>query len=235
MSVISHYFFNPLILSGLWTTIWLTLASVSLAFVVGLIFAFIYESKIRVLRWLYFAYVTLMRGVPILVQLVFIYTALPSLGVRLSIVQSSLLAFTAHDGAYMAEIIRGGIRSMPEGQWEAGRSVGMRENRILWKIILPQTARSIAPAVGNQVIVLLKSTSLVSVISMRDLFSSAQLLITGDFRVLQWFGVAAFYYLVLGGIWGIVQHFIEKNVALPTSATTPRQRAMRSQPLGQEV
>jgi polar amino acid transport system permease protein len=143
------------------------------------------------------------------VQLIIIYTGLPQLGIRLTVVQSALLGLSLNEGAYLSEIIRAGILSVPRGQFDAARAVGMTYPTLMRVVVLPQAARVIIPPLGNNFNGLLKTTSITSVISMEELLRRGQMLIQVDFKVLEIFVVAACYYLVLTSLWSMVQRRLE--------------------------
>jgi polar amino acid transport system permease protein len=168
-----------------------------------------------VLRDVARCYIWLMRGTPLLVQLIIIYTGLPQLGIRLTVIQSALIGLGLNEGAYLAEIIRAGILSVPRGQFDAARAVGMPYRTMLRVVILPQAARVIIPPLGNNFNGLLKTTSLASVISLEELLRRSQMLIQLEFKVLEIFIVAACYYLALTTLWGLVQRRLEAHFGRP--------------------
>lgn len=178
----------------------------------GLIAALMRLSRIPLLRGLAAFYVWLMRGTPLLVQLIIIFTGLPQLGIRLTVIQSALLGFSLNEGAYLSEIIRAGILSVPRGQFDAARALGMSSATTMRVVILPQAARVIIPPLGNNLTGLLKTTSLASVLSMEELLRRSQMLIQLEFRVLEIFTVTALYYLALTSLWGVVQARIEARL-----------------------
>ncbi|HXF83030.1 MAG TPA: amino acid ABC transporter permease [bacterium] len=210
---VERYLFNPYLLGGAWTTVWLSVSVMLLGLLLGLVAALMRLSRWRLLREIASFYVWLMRGTPLLVQLIIIFTGLPQLGLRLTVVQSALLGFSLNEGAYLSEIIRAGIISVPRGQFEAARGLGMTYGTMMRVVILPQAARVIIPPLGNNFNGLLKTTSLASVISMEELLRRSQMLIQLEFRVLEIFTVAALYYLVLTSLWGLVQRRIETRFA----------------------
>lgn len=205
------YLFNPFILGGVVTTIWLTVVSLVCGLVLGFALALMRRSRWRGLQWLAKFYIWLFRGTPLLVQLIVIYTALPELGVRFSVIQAALLGLALNEAAYLAEIVRAGIEAVPEGQTRAARALGMEERQIMRHITMPQAFKVIIPPLGNSVNGLLKTTSVTSVISMEELLRRTQVLIQERFMVLELFAVAAIYYLLLTTLWDLVQNRIEKR------------------------
>ena len=218
------YLFNLYLLDGAWTTVWLSVAVMAIGLALGLCAALMRMSGHRLPRDLARFYIWLMRGTPLLVQLIIIYTGLPQLGIRLSVIQSALLGLGLNEGAYLAEIIRAGILSVPRGQFDAARAVGMPYWTMLRVVILPQAARVILPPLGNNFNGLLKTTSLASVISLEELLRRSQMLIQLEFKVLEIFVVAACYYLAMTSLWGVVQRRLEAHFGRPygSSGEPPR-------------
>ena len=203
------YLRSPDIFHGVWTTIYLTVISMVSGLTIGVFASVLYRLNNPIISTVYYAYITLIRGTPLLVQLVFVYSGLPKFGIRLGVVESALLALSLNEGAYLAEVMRSGIDSVPKGQVEAAKALGMTYWQAMYFVILPQAVRTVAPVIGNQVNILLKSTSLVSVISMEELFRTTEELIQSDFRVLELFSVASLYYLLLTTTWSITQSKLE--------------------------
>lgn len=164
-----------------------------------------------------------MRGVPLLVQIIFIYTGLAAanlfrfhdidLGpiVIPGNVQAGIVALSLNEGAYMAEIIRAGIASVDIGQTEAARSLGMPYALLMRRIILPQAARFIIPPLGNEFNAMLKNSTLVSVIGVQELLLTTETLTSATFRVFELYSVVALYYLTLTTLWGLVQARVERR------------------------
>ncbi|MDR3496068.1 MAG: amino acid ABC transporter permease [Ancalomicrobiaceae bacterium] len=205
------YLTNTFILEGAFTTLWLTAVSITGGLIVGFCVALMKRSPRAYLRLPATAYVWLFRGTPLLVQLIVIYTGLPIVGLKLSVVGSALIGLTLNEAAYLAEIVRAGIAAVPSGQVRAARALGMRESQIMRYIIMPQALRIIIPPLGNSVNGLLKTTSVTSVISMEELLRRTQVLIQERFMVLELFAVAAIYYLAMTTIWDLVQRRIERR------------------------
>ncbi|BEP38458.1 amino acid ABC transporter permease (plasmid) [Variovorax sp. V59] len=205
------YLFNPYLLSGAVTTLWLTLAAIAGGLVVGFALAL---ARLSSRRWLcapaHF-YIWVFRGTPLLVQLIIIYTGLPQLGLKLSVIESALLGLILNEAAYLAEIVRGGIQSVPPGQTNAARAVGFSSAQTMRYIVMPQAMRLIVPTLGNSINGLLKTTSITSVISMEELLRRTQVLIQEKFMVLELFIVAAIYYLLMTTAWDFIQRRIERH------------------------
>lgn len=213
------YLFNPYILGGAVTTLWLTLAAIAGGLVLGCALALARLSSFRWLSAPAHFYIWVFRGTPLLVQLIIIYTGLPQLGLRLSVIESALLGLILNEAAYLAEIVRGGIQGVPLGQTNAARAVGFSGAQAMRYIVMPQALRLIVPTLGNSVNGLLKTTSIASVISMEELLRRTQVLIQEKFMVLELFIVAAIYYLVMTTAWDFVQRRIERHFARAYSNT----------------
>ena len=220
------YLTNEFILFGALTTLGLTAFSIAVGLVIGFIIALMRLSKNPFVAAPASFYVWLFRGTPLLVQLIVIYTGLPQLGVKFSVVQSALIGLALNEAAYLSEVVRAGIGAVSRGQTNAARALGMRERQIMRYIIMPQALRIIVPPLGNSVNGLLKTTSVTSVISMEELLRRTQVLIQERFMVLELFGVAAIYYLAMTTAWDFVQRRIEKRFgrAYEQTAATPEQR-----------
>jgi polar amino acid transport system permease protein len=219
-----RYLVSPYLLEGAWTTIWLSAVVMTLGLLLGLLAAVMNMSKSRALQSVAAFYLWIMRGTPLLVQLIIIYTGLPQIGIKLNVVQSALLGLSLNEGAYLSEIIRAGILSVPKGQFDAARALGMDYSTLMRVIVLPQAARVIIPPLGNNFNGLLKTTSITSVISMEELLRRGQMLIQVEFRVLEIFIVAALYYLVMITAWGVVQRRLEAHFGRSVTPTAERKR-----------
>lgn len=210
-----EYLTNGLMLRGAWTTVWLSVVSMVIGLGLGVVAAMFKMYGNVVLRAVAEFYIWLFRGTPILIQLVIIYTGLPQIGIRLTVIESAIIGLALNEGAYLAEIIRAGIMSVDKGQNDAARAVGMTWRERMWYVILPQATRTIIPPLGNQFNGMLKTTSLASVISMEELMRNAQMLAQIEFRVLEVYIVAAIWYLILVSIWGLIQVRIEAHYEKP--------------------
>ncbi len=205
------YLTNPYLLGGAWTTLWLTALSIFFGLAMGIVLALMRLSGNRAVTRAAGFYIWLFRGTPLLVQLIVIYTGLPQLGLRFSVVTSALLGLSLNEAAYFAEIIRAGIMAVPAGQEEASTALGLRYWQTMRLVVLPQAVRIIIPPIGNSVNGLLKTTSITSVISMEELLRRSQELIQVKFQVLEIFAVAAIYYLCMTTAWDFVQRRLEAH------------------------
>lgn len=210
-----RYLVSPYMMEGVVTTLWLAIVAMILGCTLGVILAFMRMSRSRILRAVAGAYIWLWRGTPLLVQLIIIYTGLPQLGIKLGVIESAILALSLHEGAYFAEIVRSGILSVGKGQEDASRAMGMTWWQRMRIVIIPQATRVIIPPLGNQFNLMLKTTSLASVISMEELLRHSQQLAQIEFRVLEVYFCAALWYLLMTTIWGQVQVRIEARYDRP--------------------
>ncbi len=167
MAIISEYF--SLFMSGAWYTIQLAFVSVLISLPIGGLMALMRISDNKILSGIARTYVEVIRGTPLLVQIYIVYFGLPMLGIYLDDFVSAVLAITINSVAYMSEIIRSGIQSIDKGQMEAGRALGLPRRTAYQKIIFPQAFKHILPTIGNEFAVLIKETSIVSVLGIKDL------------------------------------------------------------------
>ncbi|WMS42920.1 amino acid ABC transporter permease [Acuticoccus sp. MNP-M23] len=226
-----RYLTSPFLLEGVINTVWLAIVAMIIGVSLGVVLAFMRMSKSRILRFVSGVYIWLWRGTPLLVQLVIIYTGLPQLGIRLGVIESAILALSLHEGAYFAEIARSGIMSVGKGQEDASRALGMTWWQRMKIVIIPQATRIIIPPLGNQFNLMLKTTSLASVISMEELLRHAQQLAQIEFRVLEVYFCAAIWYLFLTTVWGQVQIRLEAHYDRPFGPAGGDDRSTRQKVL----
>ncbi|HSV80275.1 MAG TPA: amino acid ABC transporter permease [Ramlibacter sp.] len=212
------YLTNTFLLQGVLITLGMTLATVIGGLVLGVTVAFLRMAANPVLRNVARFYVWVFRGTPLLIQLVIIYTGLPQMGIRLGVIESSLLALILNEAAYMAEIVRSGFMGVPAGQREAAESLGLPSWLVVWKVTFPQAFRLMIPPLGNSINGLLKATSITSVISMEELLRRSQMVMQEKFEVLEVFAAAALFYLILTTTWGFVQALLEKRFGASMAA-----------------
>lgn len=210
--IMTHYF--PFLLQGAWLTLQISVISVALGLVFGLIAALCKLSHNKLLWGIASFYIWLIRSTPLLVQLFIIYFGLPQLGIDLGPMLSGILGLSLNAGAYNAETIRGGIISVHSGQMEASRSLGMSFGLAMRRIILPQAVRIIIPPLGNNFIILIKDTSLVSTITVIELTMTAQRLIGSTYRPFEMYLMAALLYAVLTTTAALLLRSFEKRFAL---------------------
>lgn len=189
---------SPQLWAGVQVTILLTLISMALALVIGLLLALAQlNPRRRVLVWSAYAFVELIRGSPLLLQLFYIFYVFPFFGLRLSTFTAGVLGLAINYGAYLSEVFRAGIEAVDNGQWEAARSLGMPMWVIMSKVVLPQAMRIIIPPVGNYFISLFKDTALVSTISIAELLFTGQLLAAETFKYLEIYSFIFTIYILI--------------------------------------
>ena len=207
----SHWFF---IFNGVWLTILLSVLSIILATALSLLGALGRLSKFAPTYALATFYISLIRGTPLLLQVVFFFLALPQLGIRLSGLAAGVLALGLNYGAYMTEIMRAGIQSVDAGQREAAQAMGMTHFQIMRFVILPQALRLVIPPIGNQFIAMLKDTSLISVTGfVWELLWRAQKQGRANFRSLEALLIAAVFYWIITIVFSAFQAQIEMRLA----------------------
>ncbi|HEV7875194.1 MAG TPA: amino acid ABC transporter permease [Nocardioides sp.] len=187
----------PLTRGALAGTIPLALASMALGLALALLVALMRLSRVSVVSGIARAYVSVIRGTPLLVQLFVIFYGLPSIGVTIDPWPSAIIAFSANVGGYAAEIIRAAIQSVPKGQWEAAHMIGMSHRLALRRIILPQAARVSVPPLSNTFISLVKDTSLASLILVTEMFREAVQIATFSQEFMTLYVEAAVLYWVI--------------------------------------
>ena len=192
-----------LMLEGAEITLEIFCVTLLLSLPLGLLVALCRISKIGPLRLLMEFYIWIMRGTPLMLQLLFVYFALPMVGIRLPDIAAALLAFTLNYAAYFAEIFRAGIQSIGRGQYEAAKSLGMTYTQTMRRIIVPQMIRHVLPPVSNETINLVKDTSLIYILAMNDLLRVARTIVQREFDMTPFF-VAAVFYLAMTFVltWG---------------------------------
>lgn len=202
------------LLSGLGITLQLTIIGILFASIIGVFCALVNVSKNKYLKIITSIYINIIRGTPFLVQAYIIYFGLPmALGIRMSETTAGIVAISLNAGAYMAEIMRGGIEAVDKGQMEAARSLGLPYPKAMVKVILPQAIRTMTPSLINQFIITLKDTSILSIIGIRELTMAGKLVIAKNYESMaMWTLVALFYFVVIYGITKI-SRYIERKTA----------------------
>jgi polar amino acid transport system permease protein len=217
-----HVFFRALL-----TTVYISVLAQFFGVILGLMAALMRLSRIMPLRWLSGFYVLIFRGTPVIVQIFFVYYgSYFLLGVNLfpnsvnfgifslsGAVVAGIVTLAINEGAYMREIVRAGIDAVDRGQMEAAKSLGMMNGLAMRRIVLPQAARVIVPPLGNEFNNMLKTTSLLAFIGVYELFEDADIHYSQTFQPAEYFAAVAFWYLVLTGIWSVIQAQIERKLA----------------------
>jgi len=187
----------PSLLVGATVTLRITSLSIALGLGIGIVAGLARVWPNVALRAVAGAYIELVRGTPLLVQIFLVYFGLPALGLNLDPFVAGVIAMGINSGAYVGEIVRGGIESIARGQMEAALSLGMTWHQAMYYVILPQAFVRILPPLGNEFIALLKDSSLVSTIAIAELTRTGQIIITRTFKSFEiWSGVALFYFIM---------------------------------------
>jgi polar amino acid transport system permease protein len=225
--VVAQYLFDPTVIKGLYVSLGLTVVAMILGVALGLVIAIMRMSDDRLASSFASLFIWFFRGTPLLVQLIFWYnmsTLFPAISISIPFgptlaswdtnsvitpMTAAIVGLALNEAAYMAEIIRGGLLSVDRGQAETAQAFGMTKGRALWRIIIPQAMRSIVPPTGNQLISMIKATSLVSVIAMADLLYSVQSIYNRTFEIIPMLMVAVIWYLLITSVLNIGQSYIE--------------------------
>ncbi|WTN63634.1 amino acid ABC transporter permease [Streptomyces sp. NBC_00626] len=234
--VFRDYVLSETIVQAVWVTLQLTVYATMLGFLLGTVLAFMRLSQSPVLQTVAWTYIWIFRSIPMIVQLVFwfnlsaLYKEL-GLGIPfgpvfwsvdsnslIGTIGAAIIGLTLHQAAYAAEIVRGGVISVDRGQLEAAAALGIPRLRQIRRIVLPQAMRAILPTAGNEIIGLLKGTSVVYVMSIGELFYQAQVIYGRNGRVIPLLLVATAWYVVLTSLLSIAQHYVERRYARGTAA-----------------
>ncbi|CDN57984.1 Polar amino acid ABC transporter, inner membrane subunit (plasmid) [Neorhizobium galegae bv. officinalis bv. officinalis str. HAMBI 1141] len=225
--VVAQYFFDPTVLNGLYVSLGLTVIAMILGVALGLVIAIARMSSDKLASSFASLFIWFFRGTPLLVQLIFWYnmsTLFPAISISIPFgptliswdtnsvitpMTAAIVGLALNEAAYMAEVIRGGLLSVDRGQTETAEAFGMTKARALRRIIIPQAMRSIVPPTGNQLISMIKATSIVSVIAMADLLYSVQSIYNRTFEIIPMLLVAVLWYLLITSVLNIGQGYIE--------------------------
>ena len=215
------------LIQGVQITVALTVVAFAAGLLIGLVVAVMRDSRLRVLRAISWTYIWIFRGIPTLIQLFIWWQALPQLFPALteqwfSPFLASSICLALNEAAYAAEILRGGLLSVDEGQRVAARALGMPPMSVFRKVVAPQLTRVTIPPMANDFITLLKITSLASVTSLREIMTNTQAAVSSSFRFAEWYGAAAVYYLVLVSIFMLGQSWLERRYVWTSQARGPR-------------
>jgi His/Glu/Gln/Arg/opine family amino acid ABC transporter permease subunit len=210
--------FPDLFFGGFWLTMQISVLGLVGALVVGTLVALMRVSPIAPLRWIGASYVEFFRNTPLVVQLFFLFFGLPFLGLRFSpdlfenIFRAAFVGMALYHGAYVAEVVRGGLLAVERGQIEAARSLGLSYPQMLREVQLPQTFRAVIPPLGNVAIALVKNTSLASTIGVSELLGAAETVESRTFRAEEAFVAATLLYLVLTIPLGALVNLLERRL-----------------------
>lgn len=217
--VFADYLFQKRFLIAACVTLLVAIAAQGIGVVLGLILALFAMSRFAALRWFAAGYIWIWRGTPPLVQLLLLYFGLPALGIRLSVLEAGLIGLGCYSASYMAEIIRAGLMSVSPDQTQAARAMGFSRLQTIRYVVLPQALRVMLPPFGNEFASMMRTTSLLSVISFQELLRVTRMAINETYRVIELYSVAAVYYLAMYSAWLLVQAWLERVAA---RGTVPR-------------
>jgi polar amino acid transport system permease protein len=204
----------PFLLKGAFMTIELTTFAVVIGIILGTLLGLARVSHNKFFNGIAKAYIEFFRGTPLLVQLFLLYFGLPNLGIDISAYLAAILGLGLNSGAYVGEVVRSGINSIDKGQMEAARSVGMSYPQAMQYVILPQAIKRVIPPLGNEFIALLKDSSLVSVIAVKDLTRQGRLIISRTYESFLIFAAVAVLYFVMTFIMTRVVNYAERRLSV---------------------
>lgn len=206
--------YYPVYLQGLWGTLWISAVTVLLGTVLGVLVAVLRMSRSKALNGIAGAYIEILRGTPILLQLYFFWIGLPKLlpFLELSDTQCIVVALVINASAYIAEIIRAGIGAVDKGQWEAARSIGLTETHLMTHVIMPQAVKNILPALCNEFITTVKGTSLASVFFVGELMTSYRSVQAATFLALESLTIVGIIYFLLNLILSRLLRLLERRM-----------------------
>jgi len=204
----------PSLLSGLGVTIEIAVISLILAVILGIILGIFSISKSKILKTISTVYIYMVRGTPLMIQALFLYFGVgQALNIRFDPMVAAVIVLTVNASAYMAEIFRGGIQAVDNGQMEAARSLGLSYYKAMRKVILPQAIKIMVPSILNQFIVTLKDTSILSVISIRELTLSGQIIIARNFQPMNMYAIVAVMYFIIITLLTLVSRYVERRLS----------------------
>jgi len=209
---------------GIWVTLFLTLISVVIGFFLGVLLAVAKTYGNKFFYYISYIFIEIIRGTPLLVQLFILYYSLPVIGIRLSPLLASIIAFFLNSAAYQAEYLRGAIQSISSGQMQASLSIGMTKWQAIRLIILPQALRRFIPSWTNEFIYLLKYSSLSYIVGVPEIMAQARFVASRNFEFFQVYLFAAIIYLVLVTFFGEIFRYVEKKLKIPGTLTYARNR-----------
>lgn len=207
--------YDSVFLSGLVGTLWISAVTVVLGTLLGMLVAFLRMRKSRVLNFLADAYIEILRGTPILLQLYFFWIGLPKImPFELSDTACIVTALVVNSSAYISEIIRAGINAVDKGQWEAAKSLGLSNKNMMTRVIMPQAVKNILPALCNEFISTVKGTSLASVFFVGELMTSFKTVQSATFLALQSLTIVGIIYFILNFVLSKLLKLLERRLML---------------------
>lgn len=205
--------FLPQIVQGLYYTLLISVLGLFIGFILGAIFGLGRIARNKVIYWIASIYIEVIRGTPVLVQAIWIFYALPLIiGHTFESVTAGVIVIALNSGAYIAEIVRGAVQSIEKGQMEAGRSLGLNHGKTMRYVIWPQAFKRMIPPLGNQFIISIKDTSLLSVILVPELIFQGRLIAANHFNAVEIYTTVAMFYLVITLILSFILRFVERRL-----------------------
>ena len=202
----------PSLLSGLSVTIEIAVISLILAVILGIILGIFSISTSKILKGIATVYIYMIRGTPLMIQALFLFFGVgQAFNIRFDPMVAAIITLTINASAYMAEIFRGGIQAIDHGQMEAARSLGLSYSKAMIKVILPQAVKIMVPSILNQFIVTLKDTSILTVISVRELTESGKIIIARNYKSLQMYAILACMYFIIITALTLVSSYVERR------------------------
>ncbi|TDG06592.1 ectoine/hydroxyectoine ABC transporter permease subunit EhuD [Paraburkholderia guartelaensis] len=214
----------PDLLKGALTSIELTFSILALSLPFGLLLAIARLSRARLPRAIASVYIEVIRGTPALLQLFYIYFVLPSFGIRFAPFTAGVIGLSINYSAYLAEVYRAGIEAVPKSQTQAAKALGMSGRQTLRLIVLPQAIRIVVPPLGNYAISLFKDTSLVSIVTVKELMFTGQIISSTNFQYVTIFTLVGALYLAFSWPSALVVHWLERKMGT-TRTASPAVRA----------
>lgn len=205
--------FLPVFIKGAWMTVQLSALSLALGLILGIAGGLCKTTNIPILKWIANLYTWIFRGTPLLVQLFILYFGLPQLGIMLEPFEAGVLGMALNTGAYITELIRSGIQAVDKGQMEAATSLGMSKTITMFRVIGPQATRIAVPPLVNQFIMTIKNSSMVSLVTITELFRTGETVITSTFRSFEVYTIIAVMYLIMTSILMIAAKYLEKGLS----------------------
>ncbi len=212
--------YAPMFLPSVWITLELSIFSILLGTICGLIVNLLKMTKIGVLVAVADIYVAIIRGTPLLLQLFFIFYGLPQIGITIDSFLSAVVGLALHNGAYISEIFRGAIQAIDRGQNEAARAMGMTKFQTFRTVVFPQAFKNAVPALGNQFLLAIKDSSLASIITIAELMTKAREFAAATYSVFPIYFDAACYYMLLTFVLARLLNMLEKRLRVNERKTS---------------
>ncbi|MHA6252563.1 amino acid ABC transporter permease [Oceanobacillus sp. CAU 1775] len=207
--------FLPNLGTGLYYTLLISVVGLLIGFILGGIFGLGRISKKKIFYAISSIYIEVVRGTPVLVQAIWIFFALPLItGYNMDSIVAGIIVIAINSGAYIAEIVRGAVQSIDKGQYEAGRSLGLNQNQTMQYIVWPQAFKRMIPPLGNQFIISIKDTSLLSVILVPELMFQGRLIASNYFNAVEIYTTVAIFYLAITLTLSYILRFIERRLEI---------------------